>query len=349
MSSRTNSGPLAARTAHIVELLSPDRDEPDLARRVTTFLRLNNYGATERAARETATRLRAGRAIRDPWAYTVGLINGSHARASLLRDLIHWVEDGLRARVDLAFADAVGEDWFRSLDNYVPDRGLVPSQIGRDRFRSVIWVVDPRAPGGKRPDPDRYPGAEAFMADLAFGDLISIVRFACNDRTLRPSLGLAEVPCPHAGCDPFDGQGGGCCSSPHAHSTLRLLRMTPACKSKLATVPSGSTLPPSKVISMLKSVRDARNDVDHNIPLSTNLYREARKDATHLLVALGFDLARATRRVERRRLLVLDPILKGLGLSEGVQVLFLGDDRPAAPVDSSAGTDGIERDAIAPR
>jgi len=98
---------------------------------------------------------------------------------------------------------------------------------------------------------------------------------------------------------------------------------------------AGSLLVGNRVASMLKSVRDARNLIDHNKPVSANLQRESWRDGTHLLVALEFDLAKATRRLERQRLLEVDLLLKGYGIAEGAHAVA-GPEGPTA----SAGPTG---------
>ncbi|HVM29909.1 MAG TPA: hypothetical protein VM305_03970 [Candidatus Limnocylindrales bacterium] len=97
--------------------------------------------------------------------------------------------------------------------------------------------------------------------------------------------------------------------------------MSGGCRSQTKAVPGRSLLFPGQVFGMASTVKDARNKIEHSLILSPNLWAEAWRDARHLAASLGFDLAKATRRLERKRWLQTDEQLKALGYPEGIHAI----------------------------
>lgn len=329
MSSENGRTILLERARRIVEILPQQNLPPDIEARVRGFLRVNGYAPLERAAKEVADRAsRPSKPLvpEDPWAYTVQIVNDEQSRGSLLQTLLHWVEAGLRTRLDLTLSEAYDTpDWYLNPENYVEHRALTDGQLGIKWMRGVKWIEDY---SGIRPDPDAYGSGEEFLADLTFRDLRSVVEFCYrvqeqNRVDRRFALGLLDVECPLANCSVFPRGDVGCCAPPHRHSTKQRLRSNdPSCAQRIVAPPPGATLPRSKVSPMLRTIIDARNTVDHGNLLSANLYAEAMRDAQHLLTATGFDVRKATARFDRRRMHALHRLLIDYGYEEGIQVVL---------------------------
>lgn len=145
--------------------------DPDMRRRVSTFITCNGYEGVLRAAQYAAARA-VKEHIEDPWAYTVRAYNNNLARLSFLYVLVHWTESGLRSQVDIRFTRPFGAQWYRFPERYLPV-GLVQYFWGDAAHKELRWESAPTAVGGKRVA-DCGSGAE-FLEQISLGWLAHII------------------------------------------------------------------------------------------------------------------------------------------------------------------------------
>ena len=311
---------LSERSQKIVALLPEHKAPADLEARIRGFVRANGFAVTYQAAQRVAERAQAGKKIANPWLQLVGIVNDEQARGHQLQPLFHWIENALRTRLDLVLSAAYGDDqWHLEPDNYV-----LPEVIQRDwgtgrHFNYVSWATDPSVFGGRKPSLQAYPTAEAFLSDCTFGDLVTMARFCYAQKDPDFDLALEEVECKYSGCQPYGATT--CCTSPHRHSTARLLSMDAGCRNRTQAIPSRSLLFASRFFGMAKTVKGARNRIDHSLILAPNHWVETWRDARHLAMSLGFDLSKATLRLGRKQWLRTHVNLVALGFPDGINAL----------------------------
>jgi hypothetical protein len=153
-------------------------DDPDLFRRVRTFIVCNGYEGVLRAAHYTASRSakrEIGEDIGEPWPYTVRVFNNNLARMSHLYVLTHWAESGLRSQVDLRLTRPFGAAWYRFPERYL-SAGRVQYFWGDAAHRELRWETDRAAAAGKRVAD--YGSGAAFLDQISMGWLVNIVVYS---------------------------------------------------------------------------------------------------------------------------------------------------------------------------
>lgn len=260
---------------------------PEMVDKVALFVSLLGWDRVRQAAQYTAARDQTK--IADPWLYTIGAINQNSARASYLYTLFHWVELGLRARLDTVFSERFGANWHRvDPPSYLDERSLGSlwkthtsylrtqagrSWVGGDDQPRVRWRQDP-VTTTYIPD---YDSPEGFLADLDFQPVTQMVlhSYSVADPHMEPVLVSAD---------------GNLMPYKTASEELRWLR---------------------------KFVRAA---VAHNRPdalsgavFDLNDFNQAAARTERVLVALRYNPAPALARHEQKRMAVVDQAVRRLG------------------------------------
>jgi hypothetical protein len=260
---------------------------PDMVDKVALFVSLLGWDRVRRASEYTAGRDQSR--IGEPWPYTIGVINQNSARASYLYTLFHWIELGIRARLDAALSERFGADW-HLIDPpcYLDGRSLgslwkahtdymggqaARSWVGGDDRPRVRWRQDP-VTTTYLPD---YASPEDFLADLDFQPVTQMVLhgYSVSNPHLEPILFAAD---------------GNRMSYKTANDELRWLRQF------------------------------VRNAVAHNRPdalsgavFDLNAFNQAAARTERVLVALKYNAAPALARHEQRRAMVVDQAVRRLG------------------------------------
>jgi len=175
--------------------LDLDQSQPTRLERAERFIALIGWDRVLGATEYTAARIKAGLPIGDPWGYVVGTINHNTARAAYLYALIHWIEIGLRAGIDIALSEAHGASWHllerpvwasdetlgRVKAKWAREQEADRSYTMADQRERVRYRLD-AASGTLIPD---YATPELFLADLELEQLVQVVLYCYK---VRPRL-----------------------------------------------------------------------------------------------------------------------------------------------------------------